>query len=512
MHYTLEILKQWVGIIGAMATFLAMPLHAADSHNTLNGLIDNLRPRYVVGDVMPRYTLADRMEYYGVPGVAIGIIKDGKLIHAEGFGVLQRGSGEKIDGHTLFSAGSVSKIATATILLKMDAAGLLDIDGNITQYLKSWQLPKSDRLTDDGVSLRMILSHTAGFNIHGFADFLPGEELPTVIETLNGVSPAQHGPLEFLYRPGNRYKYSGGGYTLAQLVATDITGESYPATAKKMLFTPMGMTRSNFTNPLPMDTQNVAKAHNRDGNPVALPRGYEAMPEMAASGLWTSAHDLGTLTAALINSFRTKHGFLPRDLAVDMMTKVTPSKHGMGPMIDGSSQDLIFHHGGANNSYRAWIEGNLATGDGLVVLTNGARGNDLIIEIRNSAADVLDWSHNRPVYISRLDIGAEQLASFEGAYRPSDSFPLSMREQMVGRFFDATVQIALKDGGLQISRRGSDRWQQLIPTGPNRFMFPAFAQRIGMVELTFHRNARRQTKEMSLTVPSATSYYQRIEE
>ena len=149
---------------------------------------NNLRPRYVVGAPMPRYTLSARMKHYGVPGVSVAVIKDGRIIDAKGYGVLQAGKPETVDADTLFSAGSVSKIATAAMIMRMHDQGQVDLDAPVSEALKSWKLPESELGGSDDITLRHILSHTAGFNVHGFPDFQPGKKLPTVYDTLNGAA------------------------------------------------------------------------------------------------------------------------------------------------------------------------------------------------------------------------------------------------------------------------------------------------------------------------------------
>lgn len=364
-------------------TIFAASASIAQDGSTLDAVTNNLRADglFGAGDAQ---TLDVRMARHGVPGVAIALIRDGRVSEARGYGVLQAGGGQSVTADTLFSVGSVSKVATAALALKFSITERLSIDGDVRQYLTSWQLPAG--APPEPVTLRQIFAHTAGFNIHGFADFEPGARLPGAVDTLNGASPARHEPLRFLSYPGDRYRYSGGGYTLAQLVLTDVSRQTFPALAREMLFEPLDMQRSSFTNPLPETVTNVAKAHDRRGRPVALPRGYQAMPEMAASGLWTSANELGRFVGALIESYRKPGGYLPQQVARDMMTPVAPSEHGIGPRIDLSGPTLIFHHGGANDSYRAWIEGDLETGNGLVVLTNGTNGDDLFGEIRRAVS------------------------------------------------------------------------------------------------------------------------------
>ncbi|UTW60333.1 beta-lactamase family protein [Kordiimonas sp. SCSIO 12603] len=499
-------------VVGAVLAASMLSSGQVLAVSNLDKLEQNLRPRYTVGSEMPRFNLAERMKHYGVPGVAIAIIKDGKLHEAKGFGVLQAGNDTPVDGDTLFSVGSVSKVVTAALIHRMQDEGKLNVDRDVNDFLKTWKLP-DDRKWDDGkINLRMILSHTAGFNVHGFPDFLPGEELPTVYDTLNGTAPARTDALRQVYQPGSRYRYSGGGYTLAQLLVSDVSDKSFEDTAKGTLLAPLGMNRSSFENPLPETVPNVAKAHNRNGEAVALPRGYEAMPEMAASGFWTSANELGTLVAALIESYRTNEGFLKQATAVDMMTKVATSVHGMGPRLQGSGLKRVFHHGGANDSYRAWIEGNLATGDGLVVLTNGSGGNNLYVEIRNAAADTYDWVINEPVLIPEIKLPEAMMASYTGKFKPSEEFTKLHRENLIDYFYDMPLIISAENGKLMVGREGSDRKSELVPTAGNRFMVPALNGRMGTAELIFHRDGHKNIVGMTLSNDGKRSYYDYVSE
>lgn len=472
--------------------------------------VDMLRPRVWTGDEEVRYSLEERMADYRVPGVAVAIIADGEVVFASGFGVLQAGTNDRVDADTVFSAGSVSKVATASLVLALANDGALDLDAPVSTQLTSWSLPDRPEYDDDRVTLRAILSHTAGFNMHGFSDFEPDDELPSTIETLEGRSPAGNDPLELLFEPGSAYKYSGGGYTLAQQIIDDTdVSANFDAIAQARLLTPLGMTRSRFTNPLPSDHGNIAMAHNRDGEPVALPRGYQSMPERAASGLWTSANDLAALVAALLGSYRSDEGFLPRALAHEMMTPVTPSEHGLGPRIEPRGNDFIFHHGGVNDSYHAWIEGHPASGDGLVVLTNGRGGNGLITEIRNAVADVMDWQVNQPVRLPELAIAPEQLADYAGWYRVDADFPYAFRRQMTRGIFDQRLQIQAMDGRLTMTVEGSDGAILLVPMTPNRFWIEGFGLRVGIAELEFHRDAHGETEAATFHLSNASSHYVR---
>ena len=494
-----------VGFGGSMAVAQAAP--APDPA----GFSERLRPRLVPAGSEIAHSLEDRMVHYRVPGVAVAVIAQGDVVYAAGFGVQQAGGDATVDSDTLFSAGSVSKLATASLILRLTAQDRLDLDANVFDSVQAWSLPAGSAFAGSPVTLRMILSHTAGFNLHGFADFQPGEPLPTLLDTLTGTGAADHEPLQLIFEPGSAYRYSGGGYELAELLVSEAMGSAYPAIARTHLFEPLILSRSTFANPLPEDSGNIARAHNDRGEAVALPRGYESMPEMAASGLWTTARDLGTLIAALMDSYQGEaEALLPPDLATQMLSRVAPSEHGLGPRLSGSGENFIFHHGGSNDSYQSWVEGHLATGDGLVVLTNGARGRELAAEIRNAVADTMGWAVNAPVHVPELDLPGATLTAYAGVYGVDSDFTHHHRNQMVGWIFEADLEVREDgQGGIGLGRAGRDLFDPLLPLSPTRFAVPGFAQPVGIAEVDFHRDAFGQTTGMTLRLDNAESHYLR---
>ena len=351
-----------------------------------SGLIDRMERGL---DDARRWSIHERLSSYGVPGTAIAIVRNGEIAWLEGYGTKLAGRDDPVDGDTVFSVGSVSKVINAALILRLVAEGRVDLDTDVNKYLESWRVPDSRYSAEQEVTLRRILSHTAGFNVHGFADYPPGAELPTTVEILEGRRPARNDAVRLMSTPGELMDYSGGGITVSQAVVEDVTGLSYAAAARRYVFGPLGMTRSTFVNPLPASHDNIARAHDERGRPTALPRGWEAMPEQAASGLWTSARDLARFLIAINDD--GSGAFLPRELRDDMLTREPQSWHGLGPRLNGAGATRVFHHGGTNDSYRAWIEGHVESGDGLVVLTNGREGAWVRSEIRKSVEDAFDW-------------------------------------------------------------------------------------------------------------------------
>ena len=315
------------------------------------------------------------MKEHNVPGVSVALIKDGKPIQSRSYGIKQAGKTDVIDEKTVFSVGSVSKVANALVALKLVSDGKLDLDEDVNKYLKSWKVPASEFTKDNPITLRHLLSHTAGLSVHGFADYYPGETLPTPIQTLNGERPAKNGKVDVIFEPGSRFKYSGGGTTVVQQIIADVTGMPYEKATEKILFEPLGIKRASFVNPLPKEFGNIAKAHDRSGKAVALPRGYQAMPEMAASGLWTTPGELLKILTS------TKDGFLKSEIVEDMITSEKNTTYGLGPRIAKHDRGTLVSHGGSNESYKASFSILWEEKTGFAVFTNSGSGADLIRDL-----------------------------------------------------------------------------------------------------------------------------------
>lgn len=458
-------------LVTMLAASIGPGIAAEPSPRLDEALAHGLRPSVLpMRAPLPGWSIKARMAEHAVPGAAVAVVRDGKLVYAQGFGTRQAGNNDSpVDADTLFSVGSVSKVVTAAITLREVADGRLDLDRSANGYLRTWKIPPAPGIDPDMITLRMLMSHTAGLGVWGFADYLPGEALPTIVQTLDGQPPAKNPPVRIEFRPGSRMLYSGGGITIEQLLLQDTSGKPFARLADERVFAPIGMRRSSFINPLPASTGNVAHAHDGKGLATALPTGWETFPEQAASGLWTSANDLGRFVATLLDAYRGQDAFLPQPLAAAMLTEVAPSQHGLGPRLEGEGSTRVFHHGGSNDSYRAWIEGYPASGDGFVILTNGANGSRLAAEIRNALTDALDNGAN-PV-LRTVQLPAAALKDFEGDYLLQGDLPASVTGNM-GNLFDQDRFTVSVDDGVLVVAQGETR-RRLQALAPTRFINPA---------------------------------------
>lgn len=374
-------------IVGAAVLFLA-PILPAQSR------VDPAQIEHLHGAARPG-TRADpaidllaRMRFYHVPGVSIAIIDGSRVVFARGYGVTEFGGSTPVDSTTLFLAGSISKPVFASGVLSLVEKGTLSLDEDVNRRLTSWHLPESRYTTTEKVTLRRLLTHTAGITVHGFAGYDVGAPIPTLPQLLDGQRPANSQAVRNVNTPGAGYSYSGGGITIAQLLTTDVTHEKFPELLQRLVLGPAGMTRSTYENPLPRARwAETAAGHEKVDTPV--PGRWHVYPEMAAAGLWTTGADLARWAVALSDAFNGKSTrLLSADMARQMVSHQVDVRHGckaagwgLGIGVDGEGNELHLSHNGRDEGFVASLDVWPARGQGIVILTNGV-SSQLLTEIQ----------------------------------------------------------------------------------------------------------------------------------
>lgn len=133
-----------------------------------------------------RGTLAPRLDErvsayldeFTTPGAAVALIENGRVAFAGGYGRSDEAGGP-VTTRTGFNVGSISKTVTAWGVMRLVERGLLELDVPVSRYLTRWSLPASE-FDADGVTVRRLLSHTAGLSLHGYPGWGPDAELPTI--------------------------------------------------------------------------------------------------------------------------------------------------------------------------------------------------------------------------------------------------------------------------------------------------------------------------------------------
>lgn len=379
-------------------------------------------PVVIKGEPRPCHTLADRMAQLHIPGVSIAVVHNGVIEWAEGFGVRELG-GPAVNAETLFQAGSISKPVAAMAALHLVQEGKLSLDSDVNKQLTSWKIPPSAAAPNAEVTLRELLTHTAGFTVHGFPGYARGEPVPTLVQVLNGEPPANSKPIRLETVPGSRWNYSGGGYTVMQQLLIDVTKEPFPKLLHDTVLAPIGMTRSTYQQPLPADIQsNAAKPYTDAGK--AVPGGAHTYPEMAAAGLWTTPSDLSKYIIENQESLQGKaNHVLSQHMTEEMMT---PGKGswGLGLEIGGSASNRYFSHGGVNEGFESLFVGYEHGGDGAAVMTNAQGGSRIAAEIMGSIATEYKWSDFQPVERALVKVSPAVLARYVGTYQLAPGFDM----------------------------------------------------------------------------------------
>ena len=215
------------------------------------------------------------------------------------------GSNTPVTVRTLFQAGSISKPVAATGALSLVEAGKLSLDQDVNQTLKTWKVPENEFTKTEKVTLRRLMSHTAGLTIHGFPGYDVGAPLPTVAQVLDGEKPANTAPVRVDTVPGTTERYSGGGVTIEQQLMIDVTGQPFPEFMKENVLDRIGMTDSSYSQPLTGGwAARTAAGTYQDGKSVH--GRWHVYPEMAAAGLWTTPTDLAKFAIEIALSRRGK--------------------------------------------------------------------------------------------------------------------------------------------------------------------------------------------------------------
>lgn len=379
----------------------------------------------VAGRPVETFTIDERMERYRVPGAAVAVIDDGELSWASGYGRLRTGGDHAVQATSLFQAASISKAVAAVGVLALVEHGVVDLDADINEALRSWHLPPSEHTAEQPVTLRHLLSHTAGTTVPGFPGYPHGAAVPDAVGVLSGTAGASTPAVESFARPGTVAQYSGGGSTIVQQLVVDVTGRDFAELMADLVIRPFGMVDSAYEQPLGAHRRlRAAIGHDEAGR--LLPGGdHHTYPELQAAGLWTTAVDLARWVIAVQEILRgDRHGPISSTTAREMVNGVGLGVFGLGPELGGTGELARFGHSGANAGYRCNVDGLVHRGQGAVVMTNSDGGVTLCAEVRRAIADEYDWGHITGTTVEVADVDPALLERCAGSYRGPFDRPL----------------------------------------------------------------------------------------
>jgi len=354
--------------------------------------VENGIPPLPVSDPPVQVNLEKLMQLYKVPGLSVAVVDNFKVAWAKGYGVTEAGSSTPVTVHTLFQAGSISKPVAATGTMSLVEHGKLSLDENVNVKLRSWQLPDNDLTKEQKVTLRRILSHSAGLTVHGFPGYGVGKAIPTLLQIFNGEPPANTEPIRVDTLPGTKYLYSGGGVTVEQQLVIDVTGKPFPQFMRETVFDKIGMSDSTYEQPLPpARAAMAASATHADG--MLVPGKWHIYPEMAAAGLWTTATDLAKFGIETALSKQGKANHVLSEATTREMLKPQIEQVGLGFFLGEYKNSQEFGHDGADEGFQAILIMFADSGKGVAIMANSDNGISVANYIVQSVAKEYGWSY-----------------------------------------------------------------------------------------------------------------------
>ena len=308
--------------------------------------------------------------------VAFVLIEEGKVFDEHFTSV-----GQPVDRDTLFQVASLSKWITAWGVMTLVEAGKLDLDAPVSTYLTRWALPKSE-FDNSGVTVRRLLSHTAGLTdglgYGGFASGQPVQPIEASLTRAADASPGADGAVRVGIEPGSAFEYSGGGYTLLQLIVEEVSGQSFNDYLGSAVLVPLGMTRSTYSvDAAPI--ANVAAFYDVDGTPAI----HYRFTALAAASLYTSAADLTRFIQAHAigaNGEPPGRGILKPKTLEEMRrphaSQLGADIWGLGTMLyagNNAGGFVIGHDGNNAPAINTAARLDPETGNGVIVLETGNR-------------------------------------------------------------------------------------------------------------------------------------------
>lgn len=389
--------------------------------------------------------LEDRMAFYKVPGLSLAAFDQGRLEWTRARGVRDLRVESPLTPETLFQAGGLSALVTSILALQIGGDGLIGLDEDVRPKLRTWKFPPEFEPGPGGVSLRALLSQSAGLSDQVLAGYGPDEPLPGLAEVLSGLKPAHNGPLWVPPRRSARLEAwpSEAGYVVVQALVEDLTGKPFAVLAAERVFRPLGLKRTAFGPDLSEDVRSTAAlGFLRDGQ--AVPGGAARYPESAAKGLWTTPSDYAAILIDLLAAAEGRPARLLGPEAARTLLRAQVENFGLGFFVEGRGEALHFRAAGATRGFACAMVVYPGEGQGCVVMTNSDNGDVLIEEVLAAFSEAYGWADFKPVEKPVLRLAPETYEEFRGRFEVVPGYILEVRPEDYYLIITPTGQAATR--------------------------------------------------------------------
>ncbi|BBH22446.1 FmtA-like protein [Paenibacillus baekrokdamisoli] len=478
--------------IGSSFFWVQEPVSAAASETTSQQAV---KPDEAPGDLnnsaeveaFVNKEMKSSMDLFKIPGAVISIVKDNKLLFAQGYGHSNIEKNVPIDPETsLFRIASTTKLFTWTAVMQLVEQGKLDLDTDVNKYLKTVKIPDTYK---QPITLRHLLTHTAGFEEGGVGYQITTDpkKLPVSIsDTLSKHMLARIRP------PGEKVSYSNYGASLAGLIVEEVSGVPYDDYIQKNIFEPLDMKYATVKEPIPasLDPYKVLGYASENGSFVSKPPTFEGGFRPAGSGS-VSALDMAHFMMAHLNEGRYENKQILKPETAKLMHSTAFQFDKRLPGIDLGFFELnvnghrLISHGGADTLFSTELYLVPDKQIGIFVSYSGGDGGVAAEGMLQAFFD-----HYFPAPEVKLPPMPANIAEIIGKYAGSYKFTrrnYSDIDKFYG--FMTEMNISISDNKLAI---GQGEEQMLyVPIGQDLFQQVGGPHQIG-----FRTNASGEVTEM----------------
>ena len=309
------------------------------------------------------------------PGISCAWVDTGGKVSVKYYGFADKENHIPADEGTIFPACSISKFITAICIMKLHEQELLDIDMPANQYLQQWKLLAVDG-TESDASIRSVLCHTAGIldGEDAFYGLRRGDPEISLMDILEGRTSYNNRPVRAGKHQGLAFEYSDAGYCVLQLLAQEVTHKPFDKIARDLLFDPLGLGNTFFATPANTARFEDRMATGYDDSGLPIPGKFPQVPDLAASGLWSTPQELLAIAKGFVQAFNGENSFLQPESAREMAKPVKDFPWtGLGVFTGG--ENILVSQGWGENG-QCMMKMNCRTGEISVVMTNRNPGVD----------------------------------------------------------------------------------------------------------------------------------------
>ena len=383
---------------------------------------------YLKGLKPEKTSLNERMQFYKVPGLSLAVMDQFRVEWAKSYGVKDVQTLEAVTLDTVFQAGALSQPVAAAAALRLVDKGTIDLDADVNASLRHWQVELTPAARGKAVTLRGLLTHSAGF----LACADPGTRQDKPELPLRAAVPEEGRkitlPVWIEYEPGSQVLVTEAGYMVLQRLLEDLDGRPIASLLKEDVLDPADMTSSTFEKPLPQRfLPSAALGHLRNGQ--VLEGKWFNYDELAAKGLWSTPSDLAAFALEIVAEAMGKTPkILSSPLARAMLTPWIGSR-GLGFAVDGPADSSHFYLQGKTEGFSCLLVFYPSRGQGAAIMSNSENGGLLIEEILLGLSEVYEWPDYKPQErpLFRLDPSIYQ--QYVGRYEITPDYALDVAHE-----------------------------------------------------------------------------------